>query len=69
MPNLKRMPDMDKIMTSEEVATYLKITPRTLYRMLEENQIPAFKIRSAWRSLKDEIEAVMHDELPQKGGK
>lgn len=56
-------------MTSEEVATYLKITPRTLYRMLEENQIPAFKIRSAWRFLKDEIEAVMRGELPQKVGK
>lgn len=56
-------------MTSEEVATYLKTTPRPLYRMLEENQIPAFKIRNAWLFLKDEIEAVTRGELPQKVGK
>lgn len=43
-------------MTLEEVAAWLKVTPRTIYRMLEEKQIPAFKIRSAWRFRRDEIE-------------
>lgn len=43
-------------MTLDEVAAYLKVTTRTIYRMLEEDQIPAFKIRGAWRFRKDEIE-------------
>jgi excisionase family DNA binding protein len=46
----------DEIMTLDEVAAYLKVTTRTIYRMLEEDQIPAFKIRGAWRFRKDEIE-------------
>lgn len=58
MPNLKRTPIVDEILTLEEVATYLKVTPRTIYRMLDEDQIPAFKIRGAWRFRKDEIEAM-----------
>jgi excisionase family DNA binding protein len=73
MSNLKKAPDMDEIMTLEEVAAYLKVTPRTIYRMLDESQIPAFKIRGTWRFRKDEIEAMTRNnyggELPQKGGK
>lgn len=53
-----KAPETNEIMTLDEVATYLKVTTRTIYRMLEENQIPAFKIRSAWRFRKDEIEKI-----------
>lgn len=62
MPNLKRTPVIDEILTLEEVATYLKVTPRTIYRMLDEDQIPAFKIRGAWRFRKDEIEKLTRGE-------
>ena len=67
MPNLKRTPELVEIMTLEEVAVYLKVTTRTIYRMLEEKQIPAFKIRGTWRFRKDEIEAVTRGEFVQKG--
>jgi excisionase family DNA binding protein len=67
MLNLKRTPELVEIMTLEEVATYLKVTTRTIYRMLEEKQIPAFKIRGTWRFRKDEIEAVTRGEFVQKG--
>jgi excisionase family DNA binding protein len=67
MPNLKRTPELVEIMTLEEVAAYLKVTTRTIYRMLEEKQIPAFKIRGTWRFRKDEIEAVTRGEFVQKG--
>jgi excisionase family DNA binding protein len=69
MPNLKRTTDADEIMTLEEVATYLKVTPRTIYRMLDDRQIPAFKIRGAWRFRKDEIEAMTRGEVLKKGRK
>jgi len=67
MPNLKRTPELVELMTLEEVAAYLKVTTRTIYRMLEEKQIPAFKIRGTWRFRKDEIEAVTRGEFVQKG--
>ncbi len=69
MSNLKRTPELVEIMTLEEVANYLKVTTRTIYRMLDENQIPAFKIRGTWRFRKDEIEAMTRGEIPPKGKK
>jgi excisionase family DNA binding protein len=66
MPNLKRTPVIDEILTLEEVATYLKVTPRTIYRMLDEDQIPAFKIRGTWRFRKDEIEAMTRGVFSRK---
>lgn len=69
MAPAKKVTDMDEIMTLEEVATYLKVTPRTIYRMLEEEQIPAFKVRGAWRFRKDEIQKMTRGALPEKGGK
>jgi excisionase family DNA binding protein len=69
MSNLKKTPELVEIMTLEEVAAYLKVTTRTIYRMLDENQIPAFKIRGTWRFRKDEIEAMTRGEISPKGKK
>ena len=69
MSNLKRTPELVEIMTLAEVANYLKVTTRTIYRMLDENQIPAFKIRGTWRFRKDEIEAMTRGEISPKGKK
>lgn len=49
-------------MTLDEVAVYLKVTPRTIYRMLDEGQISAFKVRGAWRFRMDEIEKMTRGE-------
>ena len=69
MSNLKKTSEATEILTLEEVAVYLKVTTRTIYRMLDENQIPAFKIRGTWRFRKDEIEAMTRGETPPKGKK
>ena len=69
MTNLKKSSEATEILTLEEVAAYLKVTTRTIYRMLDENQIPAFKIRGTWRFRKDEIEAMTRGEIPPKGKK
>ncbi len=39
----------DKIMTVKEVAKYLDIHPMTLYRLVREGRIPAFKVGGQWR--------------------
>lgn len=46
---------MPEIATVEEIATYLKVTPRHIYSLLSENKIPAFKVGSSWRFRLDEI--------------
>ena len=37
------------VLTLEEVASYLRVHPSTIYRMLKRQQIPAFKVGSDWR--------------------
>jgi excisionase family DNA binding protein len=38
-----------KLMTVREVSAYLRVHPRTIYRLLRRNQIPAFQVASKWR--------------------
>ncbi len=42
------MPEHD-IMTLEEVAKYLKMTPQTVYKWAQEGQIPGAKLGKEWR--------------------
>jgi excisionase family DNA binding protein len=44
------------VMTLEEVADYLKVHSSTIYRMLKDKRIPAFKLGSDWRFNRDSIE-------------
>ena len=41
--------DSDEIMTLEEVAAYLKVTPQTIYTWAQEKRIPAAKLGKEWR--------------------
>ena len=45
------------IMTIGEVADYLKVTERTIYRLAGAKQIPAFKVGGSWRFSKADIDA------------
>ncbi len=40
---------MTELMTSEEVAEYLRVTGRTIYRLLSRGKIPATKVGNQWR--------------------
>ncbi len=42
-------PADNAIMTIGEVADYLKVTERTIYRLAGAKQIPAFKVGGSWR--------------------
>jgi excisionase family DNA binding protein len=37
------------VMTVKEVSAYLRVHPSTIYRLLRNGQIPAFRIDSDWR--------------------
>jgi excisionase family DNA binding protein len=38
-----------KVLTVQEVSSYLRVHPSTIYRMLKKNQLPAFRVGSDWR--------------------
>jgi len=59
------MSNPSEIMTLDEVATYLKVTTRTIYRMLDENQIPAFKVRGAWRFRRSDLDAWINQNVSE----
>jgi excisionase family DNA binding protein len=40
---------IDQILTVKEVANYLKVNDRTIYRMAASGKIPAFKVGASWR--------------------
>ena len=37
------------ILTIEEVAAYLRLTPQTIYKWAQEKRIPAVKLGKEWR--------------------
>jgi excisionase family DNA binding protein len=47
----------DDVLTLKEVANYLKVTERTIYRLVAERKIPAFKVGRSWRFRLSEIDA------------
>ena len=55
---------MGQILTTKELAEYLKLTEVTIYKYAKEGKIPGFKVGSRWRFDKDQI-----DELLRKGEK
>jgi PTS system nitrogen regulatory IIA component len=53
----------DEILTLEEVAKYLRVSERTVYDCAQKGEIPAGKIRNAWRFKKSEIDKWVNDRL------
>ena len=38
-----------KVLTVREVSDYLRVHPSTIYRLLRQRQLPAFRVGSDWR--------------------
>lgn len=55
-------PAENAIITVGEVADYLKVTERTIYRLAGAKKIPAFKVGGSWRFSKADIEAWIRDQ-------
>ena len=51
---------MTELMTAEEVASYLRVTERTIYRMLKRGKFPAIKVGNRWRFERNSIEEWLH---------
>src|SRR5512147_2817255 len=46
----------ENFLTVEEFAQLLKVDPKTIYRALWSNRLPAYKIGRAWRIAKNDVE-------------
>lgn len=51
-----------KLLTLAEAATILKISKRTLHRMIQHRNIPAFKVGGQWRILESRFNEWVQDE-------
>ncbi len=52
-----------ELMTVEEVAEYLKVTIKTIYRLLNKNEIPSTRVGHLHRFIKSDV-----NEWLRKGG-
>lgn len=46
----------DTVMTVKEVADFLRVNQRTVYRLAVERKLPGFKVGTTWRFKKADIE-------------
>ena len=46
----------DPILTIKDVADYLKVNERTIYRLAASGELPGFKVGNSWRFKKSELE-------------
>ena len=46
----------ENLLTTEQVARYLKIDKFTVYRLVTQKKIPAFKVGNQWRFKKTQLE-------------
>ena len=51
------------ILTLEEVASYLRLTPQTIYKWAQEKKIPAAKLGKEWRFRKSIIDRWLDEQM------
>ena len=61
------MPDEIRWMSTAEAARSLGITPRTLYRLIDEGQIAAYKFGRVIRLKEEDVEAFIEASRIQPG--
>ena len=59
---MKKTDTAIKLLTLAEAASILKISKRTLHRMIQHRQIPAFKVGGQWRILESRFQEWVHEE-------
>ncbi len=43
-------------LTTEEVLSWLKVTPRTIYRLIRTGELPAVRVGRQWRFRRGDLE-------------
>ena len=59
---MKKTDTSIRLLTLAEAAGILKISKRTLHRMIQNRQIPAFKVGGQWRILESRFQEWVEEE-------
>ena len=59
----------EEILTIGQVADFLKVTDRTIYRLAAAREIPAFKVGGSWRFRKADIDDWIALQAIKPGGR
>ena len=59
---MKKPDSTIRLLTLAEAASILKISKRTLHRMIQHRQIPAFKVGGQWRILESRFQEWVEEE-------
>ena len=54
-----------EILTIKQVADFLKVTERTIYRLAAAKKIPAFKVGGTWRFSRADIDSWIRQQAMQ----
>jgi excisionase family DNA binding protein len=67
MKNLTQSDMASGVLTVREVAEYLRVHQTTIYRLLKEQKLPAFRVGSDWRFNREVIErwTIQEQKLPE----
>jgi excisionase family DNA binding protein len=57
----KVMADSREVMNIRQASQYLGVSPDTLYKYVNEQKIPAFKLGNRWRFKKSKLDQWMDD--------
>ena len=60
---------LENLLTVKEVASLLRVSAQTLYKMLEQGDIPAVKVGSQWRFDREKIKAWIEQQARESGQK
>jgi excisionase family DNA binding protein len=52
------------ILTTEEVLGYLRVTPRTIYRLIRTGELPAMRIGRQWRFRRSDLDEWLDRQRP-----
>ena len=59
-------PVADEYMTLREVAELLKLSEKTVYRLAQRKEIPAFKVGGSWRFMRSDIDNWARQQLEDR---
>ena len=48
--------ELQAFLTTEDVLGYLKVTPRTIYRLIRTGELPAVRIGRQWRFRRTDLD-------------
>jgi excisionase family DNA binding protein len=55
-PRVTPVRPKDDILTAAQSCRILRVTPRTLYRYIQDQGMPAFKLGQEWRLVRSDLE-------------